>query len=185
MQSLAAISWRKWGRFGWPSVANDFPQNPGKSRALYRRMEGPFQSLIAADYAPFGHRLQPSPRGPRFRPKSDQTLAAISWRKWGHFGGPSAAWGFPQNPRKSRAPYPLPGGPFLNPNRGKVSPHFGHRLQSHRKARPVESPIVSSPSISRRRWAHFGGPSVVQDFLQNPGKWRVSSRRLEGVHLIP
>ena len=39
---------KKRGHFGDPRGAQDFPQNPGKSRAPYRRLGAPFRTLIAA-----------------------------------------------------------------------------------------------------------------------------------------
>ena len=47
------------------------------------------------------------------------------WRKWGHFGDPSDAQDFPQNPEKSRATYRRLEGPHLNTNRGGVGPILG------------------------------------------------------------
>ena len=69
--------------------------------------------------------FQASAGGPQFRPKSEQSLAANSWRKWGHFGYPPAARDFLRI-RGNRG-HRIAGwmGPILRPNRGGGGPISG------------------------------------------------------------
>ena len=73
----------------------------------------------------FGYRAHPSSRGLRFRPKSEQSLAAISWENGAIL---EAHWlpGIFHNIRQNHGhPIAVWRGPILNPNRGRLCAVLG------------------------------------------------------------